>query len=60
MRRVVVTGVGLVTPLGVGVSTVWPKVLKGESGIRGLGGEEYSKLPCRVAARVPQDKADGK
>ena len=50
-RRVVVTGLGLVTPLGVGVSRVWKKLLDGESGIGKLESTDeldYSGLPCQV------------
>ena len=50
-RRVVVTGLGLVTPLGVGVSRVWKKLLDGESGIRRIESTDeldYSSLPCQV------------
>ena len=50
-RRVVVTGLGLVTPLGVGVSRVWKKLLDGESGISKLESTDeldYSSLPCQV------------
>jgi 3-oxoacyl-[acyl-carrier-protein] synthase II len=50
-RRVVVTGLGLVTPLGVGVARVWKKLLDGESGIRKLESTDeldYSSLPCQV------------
>ena len=45
------TGLGLVTPLGVGVSRVWKKLLDGESGIRRIESTDkldYSSLPCQV------------
>jgi 3-oxoacyl-(acyl-carrier-protein) synthase len=54
-RRVVVTGLGLVTPLGVGVNTVWKNLLQGQCGIVSLAEREgFEKLPVRIAAEVPQ------
>ena len=54
-RRVVVTGLGLVTPLGVGVNTVWQNLIKGKCGIISLADREgFEKLPVRIAAEVPK------
>ena len=53
MRRVVVTGLGLVCPLGVGVESCWRGLLDGRSGIVGLEGER-GVFPCRVAGLVPR------
>ena len=47
------TGLGLVTPLGVGVSRVWKKLMDGESGITRIESTDeldYSSLPCQVHA----------
>lgn len=52
MARVVVSGIGLVTPLGVGVRHVWPRVLAGDCGIRRL--DSLRGLPSEVAAPVPR------
>lgn len=57
-RRVVVTGLGLVTPVGVGVNHAWTNLLKGQCGITKLVGEEYEKLPVQIAAQVPQGPKD--
>jgi 3-oxoacyl-[acyl-carrier-protein] synthase II len=56
MRRVVVTGLGAVTPLGVGVRRTWSRLLNGRCGIvstRQLG-DEFRALPSQVAGLVPQ------
>jgi 3-oxoacyl-[acyl-carrier-protein] synthase II len=60
MRRVVVTGMGVVTPLGIGAERVWRRLLEGESGIGAIQSFDVSDLPARVAAQVPLgDRAAG-
>ncbi|MDQ0932634.1 3-oxoacyl-[acyl-carrier-protein] synthase II [Streptomyces turgidiscabies] len=56
-RRVVVTGLGAITPLGVGVPALWLGLLEGRCGIRELTGEEFTGLPVRAAGTVPVDPA---
>jgi len=51
-RRVVITGIGLVTPLGTGVRATWEALLKGESGIRRIAGFDASEYPCHIAGEV--------
>ena len=53
MKRVVVTGLGAVTPLGVGTDKTWNRVLAGDSGISGIQGFEVSDLPCKIAGHGP-------
>ncbi|AZM60040.1 MULTISPECIES: beta-ketoacyl-[acyl-carrier-protein] synthase family protein [unclassified Streptomyces] len=52
-RRVVVTGLGAVTPLGVGTGELWDGLLEGRHGIRELTDEEFDGLPVRIAGTVP-------
>jgi 3-oxoacyl-[acyl-carrier-protein] synthase II len=54
MRRVVVTGLGMVTPLACGVEPTWQKLLAGESGIGRIEGFEISDLPCQIAGQIPR------
>jgi 3-oxoacyl-[acyl-carrier-protein] synthase II len=56
-RRVVVTGMGLVSPLGVGVELAWRRLLAGASGLRVLPAALTEGVPARVAGSVP-DSAD--
>ena len=53
MRRVVVTGMGAITPLGVGVDHVWHQLLNGESGITAIQSYEPNDLACQIAGHVP-------
>ena len=53
MRRVVVTGMGLVSPMGVGVEPSWKRLVEGESGIGPIESFDVSDLPCRIAAHLP-------
>ena len=60
MRRVVVTGLGMVSPLGCGVETTWKRILEGRSGARQIDTFETSDLPCRIACSIPRgDGSDG-
>ncbi len=60
MRRVVVTGLGLVSPLGCGVDASWNRLIAGESGLGPITRFDPSDLPARVAAQLPEgDTADG-
>ena len=58
MRRVVVTGMGLVTPLGSGVEPVWQRLVAGKSGIRSIQNFDVSDLPAKIAGQVPQGETD--
>ncbi|CAA6670148.1 unnamed protein product [Spirodela intermedia] len=72
-RRVVVTGLGAVTPLGCGVGTAWSRLVDGQCGIRALSPEDlrmngadektlvhtYEQLPSKVAAVVPCGNEEG-
>lgn len=59
MRRVVVTGLGLVTPLGVGVDFVWDSLIKGNSGISRIESFDTEDLAVKIAAQIPRGDADG-
>ncbi|MFQ6017915.1 MAG: beta-ketoacyl-ACP synthase II [Kiloniellaceae bacterium] len=54
MRRVVVTGLGLVTPLGCGVRPVWERLINGQSGLRSIQSFDVSDLPSKIAGEVPR------
>lgn len=58
-RRVVVTGIGLVTPLGVGVDHVWSRLIAGESGIRSITKFDTSDLKAKIAGDVPRGNEAG-
>jgi 3-oxoacyl-[acyl-carrier-protein] synthase II len=57
-RRVVVTGMGLVSPLGSGVEAVWERLLAGRSGLRNLPDEVVADLPAKVGGVVPTAEED--
>jgi 3-oxoacyl-[acyl-carrier-protein] synthase II len=53
MRRVVVTGLGMVTPLGCGVEANWSRLIAGESGARKIDTFEVSDISCQIAGVIP-------
>ncbi len=60
MRRVVVTGLGMVSPLACGVETTWKRILNGRSGARKIETFDVSDLPSKIACMVPRgDGSDG-
>ncbi|HEX4238371.1 MAG TPA: beta-ketoacyl-ACP synthase II [Xanthobacteraceae bacterium] len=60
MRRVVVTGLGLVTPLACGTEQTWQRLRSGESGIKRIEKFDVSDIPCQIAGQVPRgDGANG-
>ncbi len=60
MRRVVVTGLGLVTPLGSGVDHVWSELIAGKNGAKKITNFEVDDLACQIACQVPRgDGTDG-
>ena len=58
MRRVVVTGIGLVTPLGAGASVTWDRLINGESGITEVTQFDVKDLPAKIAGTVPEGATD--
>lgn len=54
-RRVVITGIGIVSPIGCTSKTAWTNVLKGVCGISRLPDELYNKLPCKVAGQIKKE-----
>ncbi len=59
MRRVVITGMGMITSLGVGVEENWRKLISGKSGISNIQRFDASNLPCKVAGEIKHGQGDG-
>jgi 3-oxoacyl-[acyl-carrier-protein] synthase II len=57
-QRIVITGMGIASPLGCGVETVWQRLLSGRSGIRRLPEDLTADLPAKVAGLVPNIHED--
>ena len=60
MKRIVVTGMGMLTPLGCGVDKTWKRIVKGESGAKRIERFEVEDLSCKIACIIPRgDGSDG-
>jgi len=55
MRRVVVTGIGLLSPFGVGAEHTWRQLLAGRSAVSRITSFDTDDLPCKIAASVPRE-----
>ena len=58
MRRVVVTGLGMLTPLGNGVDINWKRLISGSVGIRKILNFDVSDIPCKIAGQIPNKNED--
>ncbi|XP_078376307.1 3-oxoacyl-[acyl-carrier-protein] synthase, mitochondrial-like isoform X2 [Oculina patagonica] len=58
-RRVVVTGLGLITPLGIGTNIVWENLLQGKCGITQIHSQDFKGIPAKIAAFVPRGTNPG-
>ncbi len=58
MREVVVTGLGLVTPLGIGTKNNWKRLISGNVGIDKITNFDVSDLPCKIAGQIPSKEND--
>ena len=59
MRRVVVTGIGLLSPFGVGAEHTWKQILAGKSAARRVETFEVDDLACKIAHVIPRDGSEG-
>ena len=59
MRRVVITGLGIISPLGRGVEHNWKRLLNGDSGISKIEDIDLKDIPVRIAGRVPWGEGEG-
>jgi len=58
MRRVVVTGLGMVSPLASGVEPTWERLIAGHSGVRPITRFEVSDITCRIAGQLPEGDSE--
>jgi 3-oxoacyl-[acyl-carrier-protein] synthase II len=56
MRRVVVTGVGVISPIGIGARVFWENLLAGRSGVRRIARFDPGGFPCQIGGEVPDYK----
>ena len=58
LRRVVITGLGIVCPLGAGVQPVWTRLIAGKSGVRSITEFDTDDLNCKIAGLIPEGSRD--
>ena len=57
-KRVVITGVGMITSLAMSVPKSWSRILAGESGVKKITTFDTEKLPCKIASEIPEFNAE--
>lgn len=55
-RRVVVTGVGVVSPIGCTTQSAWTSILNSKSGIKAINDAAFDNLPCKIAAKIDENE----
>src|SRR2546423_8895078 len=58
MRRVVITGIGVISPLGIGTRSFWENLLAGRSGVRRIAAFDPGGFPSQIAGEVPAFKVN--
>ncbi len=56
MRRVVITGIGLLTSIGSGVEETWTNLLSTKSGIQKITSFDVENMPCKIAGFISNDE----
>src|SRR5580692_10452414 len=56
MRKVVITGIGVVSPIGIGAAAFWSNLIAGQVGIRRVSSYDPGGFPCQIAGEVPAYK----
>ena len=58
MRRVVVTGIGLLSSIGVGKENIWTNLLNGKSGIKKINNFNTDEFTCKIAGYISNDESN--
>ncbi len=56
MRKVVITGIGVISPIGIGAAAFWSNLIAGQPGIRRISSYDPGGFPCQIAGEVPAYK----
>jgi 3-oxoacyl-[acyl-carrier-protein] synthase II len=57
-RRVVITGVGMITSLALNTADTWSKILAGKSGVKNISSFDTEKISCKIASEIPEFNAE--
>jgi len=57
-RRIVITGVGMLTSLALNTADTWSKILAGKSGVKNITSFDTEKIACKIASEIPEFNAE--